>query len=167
MRIGAALTVTLNLPYQWIAAANLTEGPPRDRHHRARPEGHTRISYFVCWPHVRPWVLRRTQPALRCIPDAEKVAAILGAAARTRIAEVEAPAAGPPPTRSPPNRSVAMTQPPCHRPGPRTEDPARPAARRSSPWCFSASPSRPSPGVTGMPPAAMPPTTARRWSPSA
>jgi hypothetical protein len=93
MRIGAALTVTLNLPYQWINEANLT----RDRYGVGTIaldlKGDTRLSYFVCWPHVRPWALRRPQPALRCIPDVETVAGILGRAAQTRIAEVDAAAA--------------------------------------------------------------------------
>ena len=47
--------------------------------------GKMRLSYLVCWPHVRPWVMRRTQPALRCIPEAEKVARIMADAASTQI----------------------------------------------------------------------------------
>jgi hypothetical protein len=38
--------------------------------------GETRISYLMSWPHVRPWRMARTQPALRCIPDAQNVARI-------------------------------------------------------------------------------------------
>ena len=40
---------------------------------------------MILWPHVRPWHVRETQPALRCIPDAAKVAAILAEAAETRV----------------------------------------------------------------------------------
>ncbi len=85
MRIGAALTVTLNLPFSQIANAKL------DLRRRGTGTialdlmGKTRLSYIVCWPHVRPWVLRRTQPALRCIPDAESVARLLAEAAEARI----------------------------------------------------------------------------------
>ena len=41
----------------------------------------------MTWPHVRPWHISRTQPALRCIPDAAAVARIFAEAAETRIAE--------------------------------------------------------------------------------
>src|SRR6056297_985870 len=85
MRIGAALTVTLNLPFSQVRNADL-------RLHRDGTGtialdlmGNTRLSYLVCWPHVRPWVIRRTQPALRCIPDAEKIAHLLAEAAEARI----------------------------------------------------------------------------------
>lgn len=85
MRIGAALTMTLNLPYTWIGNAGLD----------ARKSGHgtlafeligeTKLSYIMTWPHVRPWYMARTQPALRCIPEAHKVAALFAEAAETRI----------------------------------------------------------------------------------
>jgi hypothetical protein len=89
MRIGAALTVTLNLPYTWIASAHLREEAHGIGTIALELKGTTRISYFVLWPHCRPWTLRAPQPALRCIPDAANVAAILGAAASTRIVAVE------------------------------------------------------------------------------
>lgn len=85
MRIGAALTVTLNLPYTQIGAANLDLRRAGDGTIAFDLLGETRLSYLVCWPHVRPWVMRRTQPALRCIPEAEKVAAIISEAAEARV----------------------------------------------------------------------------------
>ena len=51
--------------------------------------GDSKISYLVAWPHVRPWRMGQTEPALRCIPDAEKVAAILREAAEDRLARPE------------------------------------------------------------------------------
>lgn len=87
MRIGAALTMTLNLPYVQIVSADLT----------TRRSGHgtlaftlprdTRVSYLMTWPHVRPWRMGHTQPALRCIPDAAKVADLFADAAEARISE--------------------------------------------------------------------------------
>ncbi len=72
MRIGV-LTITLNLPHRQILAANL------DLRRRGTgtiafttPED-VNLSYLVCWPHVRPWRMRHTEPALRCIPDAAHV----------------------------------------------------------------------------------------------
>lgn len=87
MRIGAALSITLNLPFTQIAAARLDTGKGGTGTIALEPEGATRISYLVCWPHVRPWHLKKTEPALRCIPEAAKVAAILAEAAETRITQ--------------------------------------------------------------------------------
>lgn len=85
MRIGAALTLTLNLPFTQIRNAGL------DRRGRTGTialelDGDTRLSFLVLWPHARPWHLRQPQPALRCVPDAERVARILADAAETRVA---------------------------------------------------------------------------------
>ncbi|MGR3504342.1 MAG: photosynthetic complex putative assembly protein PuhB [Paracoccaceae bacterium] len=85
MRIGAALTVTLNLPYTQIANATLDLRKGGTGTIALDLLGDTRLSYLVCWPHVRPWAMRRTQPALRCIPEAAKIAAMLGDAAEKRV----------------------------------------------------------------------------------
>ena len=93
MRIGAALTVTLNLPYTQIANASLQER--RGGHGTIALEtmGSTRPSYLMTWPHVRPWHIRQTQPCLRAIPDAARVAALIADAAQTRVTAAKAEAA--------------------------------------------------------------------------
>jgi hypothetical protein len=88
MRIGAALTVTLNLPYRWIASADLSMGSGGTGTIVLDLKGDTRFSYLICWPHVRPWRIGRTQPALRCIPDARRVAGLLAEAAQARVSEI-------------------------------------------------------------------------------
>jgi len=85
MRIGAALTVTLNLPYRWIGSADLKPGPRGTGTIAFDLIGETRFSYLVCWPHVRPWRMAKTQPALRAIPDAALVAGILAENARAAV----------------------------------------------------------------------------------
>ena len=87
MRIGAALTMTLNLPYTWIGTAKLDLRSSGHGTLAFELIGETRISYLMSWPHVRPWRMARTQPALRCIPDAQNVAQIFADAAETRISE--------------------------------------------------------------------------------
>lgn len=87
MRIGAALTMTLNLPYTWIGTAKLDLKPSGHGTLAFELIGDSRVSYLMTWPHVRPWFMQRTQPALRAIPDAQKVAEIFAEAAETRIAE--------------------------------------------------------------------------------
>lgn len=90
MRIGAALTVTLNLPYRWIGSADLQVKRDGTGTIALDLIGDTKFSYLVCWPHVRPWFMSSTQPALRCLPEAEKVARLVGEYAR---ASVEMPTA--------------------------------------------------------------------------
>lgn len=93
MRIGAALTLTINLPYRWIRSADLRMHRDGTGTIELDLKGEDRISYFVLWPHVRPWSLARPRPALRRLRDPRAVAAILGAAASARVAEIE-PAEG-------------------------------------------------------------------------
>jgi len=87
MRIGAALTVTLNLPYRQIGNASLDLRGSGHGTIAFETMGETRLSYLVCWPHVRPWVMKKTQPALRCIPEARKVADLVSEAAQARVSE--------------------------------------------------------------------------------
>jgi membrane protein YdbS with pleckstrin-like domain len=87
MRVGAALTITLNLPYTRIKAADLDLRKSGIGTIAFRTAGETKLSYLVLWPHVRPWHARHTQPALRCIPDAERVARMIGEAVETRMAQ--------------------------------------------------------------------------------
>ncbi|SIS50385.1 PH domain-containing protein [Roseivivax lentus] len=87
MRIGAALTMTLNLPYSQIASADLARRRDGTGTISFQTLGKTRLSYLVCWPHVRPWKMNPTQPALRCIPEADRIATLLGEAAMTRITD--------------------------------------------------------------------------------
>ncbi len=99
MRIGAALTVTLNLPYARIESADAEIKRDGTGTIAFSTMGETRLSYLVLWPHVRPWHMKRTQPALRSIPDAERIAGIVAEAAETRISrpEITISTAGPDP----------------------------------------------------------------------
>lgn len=87
MRIGAALTMTLNLPYTQIANANLDLRQGGTGTVAFELKGDTRFSYLMTWPHVRPWSMSRTQPSLRCIPQAESVAQIFAEAADARVSQ--------------------------------------------------------------------------------
>ncbi len=87
LRIGAALTMTLNLPYTQIKNANLDLRQGGTGTVAFELEGETRFSYLMTWPHVRPWHISRTQPSLRCIPQAERVAHIFADAADARVSQ--------------------------------------------------------------------------------
>lgn len=87
MRIGAALTMTLNLPYIWIGNAQLDRKSDGTGTLVMELMGETRLSYLMTWPHVRPWTLSKCQPALRCVPEIDKVAEIFAEAAETRVSQ--------------------------------------------------------------------------------
>ena len=87
MRVGAALTLSLNLPYREIANASLDHRAGGTGTIAFETMGRTRISYLVLWPHVRPWRMNPSQPALRCIPDARKVAGLISEAAEAKVSE--------------------------------------------------------------------------------
>jgi len=85
MRIGAALTMTINLPYVCIGNAQASVRKSGIGTITFAMIGDTRISYLMTWPHVRPYHMRKTQPAFRAIPDAARVAALFADAAETRV----------------------------------------------------------------------------------
>ncbi|MDG4646919.1 photosynthetic complex putative assembly protein PuhB [Roseibacterium sp. SDUM158017] len=90
MRIGAALTMTLNLPFRRIRNATLSRrgnGTGTIALEMDNDDGKVRLSYILTWPHVRPWRLKHPEPALRCIRDAETVAKLFAEAAETAVAE--------------------------------------------------------------------------------
>lgn len=86
LRIGVALSISFNLPFKRLAAADLR------LHHNERGEGDIclellgkdRIGWLHLWPHTRPWRFARAQPTLRSVPDATQVARVLGEAVRAQ-----------------------------------------------------------------------------------
>ena len=86
MRIGAALSVTFYIPFAQVVSANadIRRGGTGTIALTTAPG--TRLSYLICWPHVRPLHFV-TQPALRCIPDAARVARLVADAAETRLTQ--------------------------------------------------------------------------------
>jgi hypothetical protein len=85
MRIGAALPVTFNLPFAQVGAAALDLRPDGTGTIALETLGQTRISVLVAWPHLRPGYWTKTQPALRSIPDAARVARLVAEAAEARL----------------------------------------------------------------------------------
>ncbi|MGQ0700951.1 MAG: photosynthetic complex putative assembly protein PuhB [Panacagrimonas sp.] len=77
MRMGIVLEITFNFPFRVIEAAGL----------RLHSDGTgdiplsfiegEQIAYAHLWPHARPWRFRRTEPMLRCVPQAATVAELL------------------------------------------------------------------------------------------
>lgn len=103
MRIGAALTITLNLPFKQIRNAELDLRKKGTGTIALDLDQRTRMSYLVCWPHVRPWSIRQTKPALRCIPDAQAVGALLAEMAEAEINRPQIVRVAPEPPRPQPD----------------------------------------------------------------
>jgi hypothetical protein len=87
MRIGAALTVTLNLPFTEIENAAIASSSGNFGSIAIDTKKDAKFSFLVLWPHVRSWHFKKPKPSLRCIPDASEVAEILANAAKARLIE--------------------------------------------------------------------------------
>ncbi|MCW6507309.1 photosynthetic complex putative assembly protein PuhB [Lichenifustis flavocetrariae] len=87
MRIGVALPITFNLPFKTLASASLKlQGKGVGTIPLVLTDSN-RLAYLVMWPHARPWRTARTEPALRFVPDAAKVAQILAEAVSAALPE--------------------------------------------------------------------------------
>ncbi|MCO5762412.1 MAG: photosynthetic complex putative assembly protein PuhB [Chromatiaceae bacterium] len=93
IRFGVAVSMTINIPYRQILAADLRRYGDGTGDIPLSLAGRPRVSYLVLWPFVRPWHFGKVQPMLRSVRDAERVAGILAAALRAASdGSAEAPA---------------------------------------------------------------------------
>ena len=74
MRIGIVLTITFNLPFARIKAADLALLGDGHGDISLALSGERPIGWLQLWPHARPWRLARPEPSLRSIPQAAQVA---------------------------------------------------------------------------------------------
>lgn len=85
LRIGAAITITINLPYNKIVNATLGlrgDGTGNISFQLSEPR---KFSFFILWPHSRPWKIAKPQPSFRSIDNPKEVASILSEAAKTEV----------------------------------------------------------------------------------
>lgn len=80
MRYGMAVPLVLNIPFSRIESAALGMHGEGTGSVPFKLRASERIGYLVLWPHARPGRYARPEPMLRCLPDAEKAAAVLGRA---------------------------------------------------------------------------------------
>jgi len=104
MRYGIALTLTYNLPFARIDAADVrvwnTQGVG-DISLQLNPSDH--IGWVHLWPHNRPWHMKHPQPSLRCVANATEAGRILAQAwSVLRNSPMAAPAATLTPANSTP-----------------------------------------------------------------
>jgi len=105
MKIGIALPVFFNLPFSSIPSASLRCYGDGTGEIALELGPQTHIAYLHLWPHAKPFRVARPQPALRCVPDAARVAETLSraliAAANQAQAAPAAPGAAPAPAPAP------------------------------------------------------------------
>lgn len=77
MRIGIVLEITFNFPFKVIDNVSLHVYDDGTGDIALRFMEGEQIAWLHLWPHARPWRLRQTEPMLRCVPDAARVASLL------------------------------------------------------------------------------------------
>ena len=80
MSFGVALPMTVNVPFRIVASAGLRTDPDGAGDIPLALNGRDKLAYLALWPHARPWRVSRPEPMLRAVPEAAKVAGILGGA---------------------------------------------------------------------------------------
>jgi hypothetical protein len=93
LRIGVALSVTVNLPFSVIQSASVRRNADGSGDIAFELEPGTRAAWAVLWPHTRPFYFARPQPSLRAIADVDLVAAKVSAALGSSLARKAAPRA--------------------------------------------------------------------------
>lgn len=107
IRAGVALPTSFNVPFAAIEAAGLKLHGDGVGDIALRLVRDQKIAYIFLWPHARPWSFSRPEPALRCIPDAEAVAQLLGRALAAASALPVQPMSEAAPTRAPAHGAAA------------------------------------------------------------
>ena len=93
LQFGAALPMTLNVPFHQIASAGLRTFSDGSGDIPLHVTSEKRLAWLLLWPHARPWRLSQVEPMLRSVPDAQAVAAILARAlSEVQPVRVETPA---------------------------------------------------------------------------
>lgn len=77
LRFGIAVQITMNIPFSKIKQANVRDVGNDSGNIALLLADNARISYFVLWPHVRPWRWLSPQPMLTCVAGLSEAATIL------------------------------------------------------------------------------------------
>ena len=74
---GAALAFMISVPFKKIVAVNLQKRLVGVGTISFELSSDKRVPYISCWPSVRPWFFKRTQPAFACISGVEDVGILI------------------------------------------------------------------------------------------
>ena len=77
IKSGAALSFLISMPFKKIKAVNLQKRKGSLGTISFELNSGKRVPYISCWPSVRPWRFKKTEPAFSCIENVDEVATIL------------------------------------------------------------------------------------------
>lgn len=90
MRYGIALPMSVNLPFRYVASADLKSFGDGSGDLALSLDAERFLGFIHLWPHVRGWRLAKPQPTFRSIDDAANVARILVEAIKANAANEQA-----------------------------------------------------------------------------
>ena len=77
IKTGAALSFLISMPFKKIKGVDLQKRLGSIGTISFELFSEKRVPYISCWPSVRPWKFKKTQPAFSCIGSVDEVATIL------------------------------------------------------------------------------------------
>ena len=83
IKTGAALSFLISMPFKKIREVNLQKRGGSIGTISFELFSEKRVPYISCWPSVRPWKFKKTQPAFSCVGSVDQVATILRKTAMT------------------------------------------------------------------------------------
>ena len=83
IKTGAALSFLISMPFKKIKEVNLQKRGASIGTISFELFSKKRVPYISCWPSVRPWKFKKTQPAFSCVGSVDEVATILRKTAMT------------------------------------------------------------------------------------
>ena len=94
IKSGAALSFLISIPFKKIKAVNLQKRKGSLGTISFELSSGKRVPYISCWPSVRPWKLKNTEPAFSCIEDVDEVATILRKSVMAGTISLQMPTSG-------------------------------------------------------------------------
>ena len=91
IKSGAALSFLISMPFKKIKAVNLQKRKGSLGTISFELNSGKRVPYISCWPSVRPWRFKKTEPAFSCIENVDEVATILRKSVMARRVSLQAP----------------------------------------------------------------------------
>jgi hypothetical protein len=89
MRYGVALPITVNVPFKSIHSADVALRADGSGDIALAVDDLGKLTFLHLWPNTRAWHLRKPQPSLRAVPDAQNVGALLSRALHTAAGSPE------------------------------------------------------------------------------
>lgn len=117
---GLVLPLCVNVPFSKVARLDFKPGVRGEGDLAMGLSGEDRFAVFALWPNVRPWRLKKPEPSLRAVPDAQGVGEVLAQALRAAAVErgeaaqqTPAPQIAPEPVRPAPSLGGAARPSPA------------------------------------------------------